>query len=80
VTSHDSGVAPEDEREEESTSPPLKRVTRSQLMDNPNNVSVRNIAKFWEDVTKGEGGGGGLTVGKDNRGGIHTNFLFFFVL
>lgn len=43
-------------------SPPLRRVTRSSTLGNPNNVSVRNIAKFWEDVSKAEGGGGGIAL------------------
>ena len=31
-------------------------------MGNPNNVSVRNLAQLWENVSKAEGGGGGIAL------------------
>ena len=54
-------------------SSPYLRVTRSSTLGNPNNVSVRNIAKFWETVSKAEGGGGGIALDgaaeRSNTGG-----------
>ena len=38
------------------------RVTRSSTLGNPNNVSVRNLAQLWENVSKAEGGGGGIAL------------------
>ena len=55
-------------------------MTRSSTLGNPNNVSVRNIAKFWEDVSKAEGGGGGIALdGAADRSntGCDSNFSSF---
>ncbi len=58
----------EEEDSDRSPSPPLKKVTKSSLMDNPNNISVRNIARFWEDVSRGYAGGGGNERAKPSKG------------
>ena len=93
VASNDSGVVDGHHREVAdmiyddedfhpslTPSPPLRRVTRSSTLGNPNNVSVRNIAKFWEDVSKAEGGGGGIALdGAADRSntGCDSNFSSF---